>query len=146
MAFRQRFKIAHDEYFHAGAFILSPVTPVFDFDRSTKDNKIQQVDKDTGLLLWQIDVLDADPEANKAMRTVTVKFAAKVQPVPPHNDGPSPFTPVEFVGLTALMYVQQQGDFSRVMLSFRATDMVAPGKAPAAAPSGGSTPSASKAA
>lgn len=141
MAFRQRFNVEHDESFHAGAFLLSPVTPVYDFDRSTKDNKVQAVDKDTGLLMWQVDVLDGDPDANRSVRTVSVKFAAKVQPIPPSNNSGSPFTPVEFVGLTALMYVAQQGDFSRVALSFRAEDMKEPGRPAASSPTSSGTSS-----
>ena len=65
MAMQRRFKVDHEDVFPCGAYLVSPVVPVFDFDRSTKDNKIQQVDKDTGLLLWAVDVLDADPEAGR---------------------------------------------------------------------------------
>ena len=53
-----------------------------------------------------------------------MKFAAKVQPVPPSNETGSPFTPVTFVGLTALPYVEQVSEtFSRVAWSFRAESM-----------------------
>lgn len=136
MALSGRFPIAHDVAFPHGTYIVSDVTPVNDYNRSTKETKIQQVDKDTGLLLWQVDVLDADPSAPRKQKTVTVKIAAKVQPVPPHHDGSSPFTPVEFEGLTALAYIQESGDFSSVVYSYRATGMKAPGRPAAPRPVG----------
>lgn len=86
MAIARRFKITHDEVFPHGAYLISEVGPVFDFERSTKENKVQQVDKDTGLLLWSVDVLEADPDAGRKSRTVSVKIAAKHQPVPPAPD------------------------------------------------------------
>ncbi len=115
--------------FPHGAYLVSEVTPVVDFDRSTADNKVQQNDKESGLPLWQVEAVDADPECKKATRTVTVKFAAKVQPVPPSNDGNSPFTPVTFEKLLATPYVEQVTDtFSRVAWSYRAEGMSAPGR------------------
>ena len=50
-----------------------------------------------------------------------VKIPGKVRPVPPANDGSSPFTPVEFEGLTALPWIEESGSFSRIAWSFRAT-------------------------
>ncbi|KGN31136.1 plasmid replication, integration and excision activator [Knoellia sinensis KCTC 19936] len=136
MALAGRFPIAHDVAFPGGAYLVSEVTPVYDFDRSTKDNKVQQVDKDNGLLLWQIDVVDPDPNAPRKQKTVSVKFAAKVQPVPPSNDGSSPFTPVEFEGLTALAYIQESGDFSSVVYSYKASGMKSPGRPASSRPAG----------
>ena len=120
MAIARRFKISHHEVFPHGAFIVAPVAPVLDFDQSTRDVKVQQVDKDTGELIWSIDVLDADPEAPRKSKTVSIKILAKVQPVPPANDSNSPFTPVEFDGLTALAYIDDNGNRPRIAWSFRA--------------------------
>ena len=53
-----------------------------DFDKSSGDRVVQQTDKHTGLPLWVIEVIDADPEA----RQRTVKVTG------------SPFVPVEFEG------------------------------------------------
>jgi hypothetical protein len=36
---------------------------VRDFDRSQGDRFVQQQDKGTGLLVWTVDVIDADPKA-----------------------------------------------------------------------------------
>ena len=140
MAISRKLKLGHDDVFPNGAFVVSEVTPVFDFDRSTRENKVQQVDVDTGLLMWQIDVLDADPEATKKNRTVTVKLLAKVQPVPPSPEGDQTFARVVFEGLVATPWI----DSSRCRppeankahrcgaqsaWSFKATGLAAPGKA-----------------
>ena len=53
-----------------------------DFDRSSGDRVVQQADKATGLPLWVVEVIDADPEARQ--RTVKVKVAAEYQPVLPN--------------------------------------------------------------
>ena len=84
MAMQKRFKIDHGEVFPAGAFLKGAVEPVADFNAAKRDDgsRPQQVDKDTGLLLWQAVVWDADEEAGKRDTALTVKFAAKVQPVP----------------------------------------------------------------
>lgn len=138
MAIAKRFKISHDEVFPHGAYLVSEVIPVNDFERSTRDNKVQQVDADTGLPLWSVDVLDADPEASRAARTVVVKFTAKVQPVPPANDSSTPFTPVVFHGLSALPYVERVSeDFSRVAWSYKAEAM---GPVKNSSSNGGPTP------
>jgi hypothetical protein len=46
---------------------------VRDFERSKGDLVIQQADKATGLPLWVIEVIDADPEARQ--RTVKTSDA-----------------------------------------------------------------------
>ena len=130
MAISRRIPLAFEVAFPYGAYLVSEVSPVFDFEKSTRDNKVQQVDKDTGKLLWQLDVLDADPEAKRSSKTVSVKIAANVQPVPPTNDGSSPFTPVAFTGLTALPWIEASENFSKISWSFRATEVVAPAKRP----------------
>ena len=71
-------------------------------------------------------MLDADEEAGKRETALTVKFAARVQPVPPPNPTSFPWTPVEFVGLTALAYVDDSGNRPRIAWSFRAEGMIAP--------------------
>lgn len=121
-------KMPHSQAFAQGAFLVSDVTPVIDFDRSSGENRVQAADKETALPLWQVEVLDGDRAASKRARTVTVKFAAAVQPVPPSNDSGMPFTPVVFEDLVALPYIERSGDFGRIAWSFRAAGMSAPGK------------------
>jgi hypothetical protein len=72
--------------------------------------------------------LDPDPEAKKAQKTVTVKMPAKVQPVPPEGKDGVPFTPVVFEKLTALPWIEESGNFSKITWSFQAEAMAAPGR------------------
>ena len=70
-----------------------------------------------------IEVIDPDPQART--RAVKVKVAAQVQPVIPAGPPGSPFTPVEFTGLTVTPYVNQAG---RLAYSVKATGIRAPGR------------------
>ena len=147
MAMQRRIKVQHGDMFSKGAFLKpgpnGPVEPVLDFnaERRADGSRPQSVDKDTGLPLWQAVVLDADEEAGKKDTAVTVKFAAKQQPVPPENTTPFPWTPVEFTGLTALPYVDDNGSRPRLAWSFRAEGMTEPSASNGSAGSsnGGST-------
>ena len=107
---------------------------VRDFERSRKDEVIQQADKDSGLPLWVIEVIDADEDARQ--RTVKVKIAAQVQPVLPPPVPGSLFTPVEFDGMTTTPYVDasrcQAKDTgkcgARLAYSLKATGIRAPSR------------------
>ena len=125
MAIARRFRITHDEVFPLGAYLVGDVQPVADYDKSTKDHKVQQIDPDSALPLWSVDVLDADPDAKKSSKTVTVKIPAQFQPVPPANEGPFPFVMVVFEGLSALPWIEDNGNFSKIAWSFKAERMVA---------------------
>lgn len=133
MAIQKRFRVAHGEVFPRGAFLKGSVEPVLDFEKSSKEAKVQALDlnkagEGTGLPLWQVIVLDADEQAGKKDTAVSVKIAAAVQPVPPANESGFPWTPVEFEGLTALPYVEETGNGrARIAWSFRAEKMRAPG-------------------
>lgn len=135
MAIQRHIKIDTSEHFPHGLMIgpsgdTGPVTPVLDFNAPPLAGgaKPQQVDKETGLPLWQVTVLDLDPEAGKRGMVFTVKIAAKHQPVPPENKSGTPFTPVEFVGLTAMPWVDSSGmGNGRIAWSFRAEGMTEPG-------------------
>jgi hypothetical protein len=145
MAMQRRFAVNHEDVFPAGAEMKGEVQPVADFNAPKREDgsRPQQLDKDTGLPLWQVVVLDADEEAGKKDTAVTVKIAAKFQPVPPANNTPFPWTPVEFVGLTALPYVDDNGNRPRLAWSYKAEDICAPGMADVPSPA---RPDAGKAA
>ncbi|WP_409482774.1 plasmid replication, integration and excision activator [Arsenicicoccus dermatophilus] len=131
MAMQKRIPFAHHTVFPHSTFLVGEVAPVVDFNAAARPDgsRPQQVDRDTGLPVWAVQVLDADPEAGKKDKTVTVKIVAAHQPVPPTNETPFPFTPVEFVGLTALPYVEEMGNGrARIAWSYRAEGMVAPGQ------------------
>jgi hypothetical protein len=132
MAIKGAIPMAQGDAFPYGSFVVGEVQAQRDFDRSTKDQAVQAVDRDTGELVWTVDVIDADPGARE--RTVRVKLLAPVQPVPPEAMAGAPFRPVEFEGLTATPYVATTASGrSRLAWSFRATGMRAPGRVPVAA-------------
>jgi hypothetical protein len=131
MAMQRRIRVQFEDMFPAGAFLVGDVEPVADFDgvKNAEGVRPQVRDKDNGLLVWSVPVLDADPEAGKKDKTVVVKISAKVQPVPPAIPAGFPFAPVEFVGLTATAYVDDNGSRPRLAWSLRADGMCAPGQA-----------------
>lgn len=102
MAVQGPFKVAFGDVFPFGAFVKGGVEAVRDFDRSTRENFVQARDKDTGELVWAVEVLDADPESKG---TFKVKLTAPVQPLVPEAPAGFPFVPVEFDGLTVTPYV-----------------------------------------
>jgi len=124
MALGNRLKISHGDVFGLGAYVVGDVEAVRDFEKSTRERAVQAVDKESGLLVWSVSVLDADPEARKDMKTVTVKISAPVQPIPPEAMPGVPFRPVEFEGLTVTPYLDDKRN--RIAYSFRATGMRAP--------------------
>jgi hypothetical protein len=134
-AFLGPFPVEFGAVFPSGAFAAGGVEKVRDFEKSSGDRVVQQTDKHTGLPLWVIEVIDADPEARQ--RTVKVKVAAQYQPVLPDAPPGSPFVPVEFEGLTAMPWVDDsrcQGKgrcAARLAYSLKATGVRAPSRLPA---------------
>lgn len=126
MAINGRFKVNHGDVFPHGAYVVSEVEPVRDFDKSSAGRMVQATDKESGLLVWAVSVLDADPAARKDAKTVTVKISAAHQPVPPEAPAGMPFRPVEFDGLTVTPYVNENGGRARIAFSIRAAGMRAP--------------------
>ena len=133
MAFLGPFPVEFGAVFPSGAFAAGGVEKVRDFDKSSGDRVVQQTDKVSGLPLWVVEVIDADPEARQ--RTVKVKVAAEYQPVLPSPVPGSPFTAVEFEGMTAMPYVdtgrcQGKGKCAaRQAFSLKATGVRAPSRA-----------------
>jgi hypothetical protein len=126
MAINGRFKVSMGDVFPHGAYVVSEVEPVRDFDKSTRERPVQATDKESGQLVWSVSVLDADPDARKDAKTVTVKISAPVQPIPPEAMAGLPFRPVEFDGLTVTPYVNENGGRARIAYSLRASAMRAP--------------------
>ena len=126
------FPVEFGTVFPSGVYAARGFEKVRDFDRSQGDRVVQQTDKVTGLPLWVVEVIDADPEARQ--RTVKVKIAAQVQPVLPPVTAGSPFTAVEFDGMTATPYVDSgrcQGKgkcAARQAYSLKATGVRAPSR------------------
>ncbi|MEU4824617.1 plasmid replication, integration and excision activator [Actinomadura sp. NPDC023710] len=102
MAVKGPFKVAFGDMFPLGAFVKGGVEAVRDFDASTKETFVQARDKDTGELVWAVEVVDGDPESKG---TFKVKLTAPVQPIVPAAPAGFPFVPVEFEGLAVTPYV-----------------------------------------
>jgi hypothetical protein len=136
MALQGPIPVEFGAVFPDGAYAAGKIEMVRDFDRSSGDRIIQQVDKVTGLPLWVVEIIDADEQARQ--RTVKVKIAAQVQPVLPSPAPGSPFPMVEFDGLQATPYVdasrcQRTGKDkdkcgARLAYSFKATGVRAPSR------------------
>ena len=133
MALQGPIPVEFGAVFPAGAYAAGAIEMVRDFDRSSGDRVVQQNDKHTGLPLWVVEVIDADPDARQRM--VKVKVAAQVQPVLPAPSPGSPFTAVEFEGMTVTPYVDTgrcQGNGKkcggRLAYSLRATGVRAPSR------------------
>lgn len=131
MAVSRRMEVVFGSVFPAGAYLVGEVEPVGDFNQDARPDgtRPQQVDPETGELVWTVPVLDADPEARKNEKTINVKISARQQPVPPANPGDLPFVPVEFEGLTLTPWIDDNGQRPRLAWSIRAKGMSAPGKA-----------------
>jgi hypothetical protein len=132
MALQGPIPVQFGQVFPDGAYAAGGFEMVRDFDRSTAERVVQQTDKDSGLPLWVVEVIDA--QENARQRTVKVKVAAQVQPVLPPSAAGSPFTAVEFDGLTVTPYVDAtrcQGHgrcAARQAYSLKATGVQAPSR------------------
>ncbi|MGH3155503.1 MAG: plasmid replication, integration and excision activator [Streptosporangiaceae bacterium] len=123
MALQGPIPVEFTHVFTHGAFAAGGFEALRDFDASTGDRFVQSKDKTTGLPLWAVEVIDADPEART--KTVKIKVAAQAEPGLPAAPPGLPFAPVEFTGLTVTPYVNQAG---RLAYSLKATGVRAPGR------------------
>lgn len=140
MAIQQRMRARQEDVFPAGVGVRGEVEKSEDFEliRAAKaegrePGDVQVRDKESGLRVWEVRVVDFDEEAPKGQGDVVVKIAAEHQPVlPPKVDG-LPFRPVEFENLTVTAWIDDRGNRPKIGWSLRATGMHAPGAGPAAA-------------
>ncbi len=123
MAVQGPFKVESAEVFPHGLGVVSAVSARNEFGAGTKENPVQERDKVTGLPVWQVDVMDFDPEARE--RTFKVKIISAEQPVPPDALPGTPVRPVVLEGLTVTPYIKD-GKFPKVAYSLRATGLAAP--------------------
>jgi hypothetical protein len=119
------FKVECGELFPHRLGVVGEVTPLDDFDKSSRENRVQARDKDSGLPLWQVEVLDFDQQARE--KTFKVKIAAAVQPVPPEALQGAPVRPVVLEGLTVTPYIKD-GNRPRIGYSLRRSGLAAPGR------------------
>jgi hypothetical protein len=125
MAVQGPIPVEFGHVFPRGVFASGEFEAVRDYDASKAGGRfVQSKDKNSGLPLWQIDVIDGDPTARD--KTSRVKVAAADQPVLPAPPASGlPFVPVEFAGLTVTPYVNQAG---RLAYSLKATGVRVPGR------------------
>ena len=138
MAVQGPFKVDCGELFSHGLGTISEVSALDDFDKSSRENRVQARDKETGLPLWQVEVLDFDPQARE--KTFRVKIASAVQPVPPDAIAGAPVRPVVLEGLQVVPYIKEvpnpkfgkvQGapaTLPKLAYSLRCTGLAAPGR------------------
>ncbi len=124
MALQGPIPVTFEHVFPHGCFLVGEVEQVKDFEASTNGRFVPARDKTTNELVWQVAVMDADPAAKLAQKTVGVKILSPVQPVPPAPTVGLPITPVEFEGMSVTPYVSQST--GRLAYSIRATGMRAP--------------------
>ena len=125
MAIQGAIKVDCGEVFPHGLGVVSEVKPLADFNASTKDNPVQARDKETGLPMWQVEVLDFDEQARE--KTYRVKIAAAVQPVPPEAVAGAADPAGGAGGLTVTPYIAD-GPRPKIAYSLRCTGLAAPGR------------------
>ena len=123
-----RFAVGMADVFPDGCCLVpGSITEAQDYDEKTKTRHPSR-DKVTGTRVFQLRVVDMDPELEGRSRETVVKILTDYQPVPP---GRAPFEMVEFEGLMVTPYVNDKG---RMAYSLRATGIKAAVR-PAPAPS-----------
>ncbi|OHV34079.1 MULTISPECIES: hypothetical protein [Pseudofrankia] len=121
MAIPRRIPVAFGDVFPNGAYVLG-VEASNDFEKMRAGAPDpQELDKETGVRLWAVRVMDADPTARSA--ELKVKIAAEVAPVPPDPIPGTPFRPVELVGLLVIPWVDTNGSRPRQMFALRASGL-----------------------
>lgn len=131
MALSGPVRVEFEQVFPVGAYALD-VAPVTEFGAKAAGR--QETDKVSGLPLWAVTVIDADPNARQ--KQAKVKVAAKVCPTLPPEAAGLPFRPVEFDRMTVTPWVEytngkdpQGRDRARVSYSLRASGIRAPSSA-----------------
>lgn len=120
MPIPRAFRVTFAEAFPHGCFMVGEVEQVKDFEASTASKPVYARDKDTGDFVWQVTVVDCDPDARD--KTVKIKVTSAVAPVAPAPLQGLPFIPVEFDEMTVTPWLNGQ----RIAYSVRARNMRAP--------------------
>ena len=127
MAVQGRIPVKFEDVFPQGVLVLS-VDPVEDFDRKRSGAADpQERDKETGLRLWSVAVMD--PTAQAGRREIKVKLAADHQPVPPNGL----MAPAEFDGLVVIPWLDDSRSRPRIAFAYRAAGFRVTKPAPKAA-------------
>ena len=115
-----RFPVSMADVFSHGCHLVpDSIAEAIDYDEKT-GRRSQAVDKVTGKPVFQVRVVDLDPDLAGRSREVVVKVIADRMPVPPTR---TPFEAVEFENLTVTPYVVDAT--KRLAYSLRATGIKA---------------------
>jgi hypothetical protein len=119
-----RFEIPFDVMFPRGLFLIGELQPLMEYqsqeDKARNRPARSRIDEVTGFPLFK--GMFADPAGEKDRdKSLTVEFAAKVQPVPPAAVPGVPFTPVVLEGLTVQPRAEASGQAKWVTWVVRAT-------------------------
>jgi hypothetical protein len=115
-----RFQVTQADVFPHGCHLVpDSISEAIDYDEDAK-RRSPAVDKLTGKPVFQVRVIDLDPELSGRSREVVVKVVADRMPVPPTR---AQFEPVEFENLTVTPYVIDRT--KRLGYSLRATGIKA---------------------
>ncbi len=118
MAVQGPIRTRHEDVFPEAVLVLS-VEPIDDFDkRKAGVADPQERDKETGMRLWAVSVLD--PTARAGQREIKVKIPAEQQPVPPGGQ----LGDVYFTDLVVIPYVDTNRARPRLGVSYRASGMM----------------------
>ena len=118
-----RFAVPFEAVFpHGCVLVPDSIAEAQDYDERTKA-RTPSKDKVTGQRVFQVRVMDMDPDLGSRSREIAVKVLADEAPVAPVGA----FQLVEFQGMTVTPYV---GNTNRLMFSYRATGLSAPTSAP----------------
>jgi hypothetical protein len=115
MAIQRELTVSFDEVFSHGAWLVSAVQPVRDYDRSSREVTVQEVVRDEAgqpvlvdgeqQAVWQVEVMDGDEEVTGEAKKVRVKIVSVRRPVPPPAAPGTPFRPVVLEGLSVRPWV-----------------------------------------
>ncbi|MER7207291.1 plasmid replication, integration and excision activator [Streptosporangium sp. NPDC000239] len=105
-----------------------------DFEASTAERQVPARDKATGLPVWQVPVMDADPSVKVSAKSVAVKIISDeepvVPPVPPALEALGVnLVPITFIDLAVTPWVNGDGSRARLAYSYRASGLRAAGSA-----------------
>ena len=115
-----RFAVTMGQVFPEGCHLVpDSIAEAMDYDEETR-RRSPAVDKLTSKPVFQVRVVDLDPDLAGRSREVVVKVIADRMPVPPTR---APFEPVEFENLTVTPYVVDRT--KRMGYSLRATGIKA---------------------
>ncbi|MFB4288972.1 plasmid replication, integration and excision activator [Nonomuraea sp. ATR24] len=120
MAIQGPIPVSFEQAFPHGCFIVGEVEQVKNFEASTGGKTVYARDKTTGEPIWQVPVMDGDPNLKAGQKTIAVKILSETEPVAPPALAGLPIAPVEFTGMTITPYVNPAG---RLAYSYRATGM-----------------------